>query len=222
MSRIEGKQHVQTTQDVGSNKGLPNEPVNGEQTKSVYVANNDSVHEKFSVHEGIDRGRGNKHGLHGKKAGDKVEITDGDRTLTGIVLKDTGDTLEVLIDDQVYIVAKDTGKAKGHRKASDAEMQQAAQMQEMREEEARVQEEQAMKAEETIKEDRKRYDVKLYNKKVEQRADISEKIDNKRSELQLLSNEFHHQTVETEHQTLTLSEIILGRRREEQLRKQAE
>ncbi|MEP6924381.1 MAG: hypothetical protein ABI954_07935 [Pyrinomonadaceae bacterium] len=219
MSRIEGKQHLQVTPDFGGKNTGSNAKSDSEQSKNVYVANNDSSHDKFCAHEGIDRGRGNKHGLHGKKVGDQVNIIDGATTLTGRILKDNGDTLDVLVGDKVYIVEKENGKSKGHRKASDAEMKQGEQMEQYQQEQARIQEEQSARLDESIQDDKEKHDVKLYNQKIELRVDDLKKIDNKKKAVQSLSSEFQFQAPKTEYHTLTVAEIILSKDREDELKK---
>jgi hypothetical protein len=220
MSRIEGKQHLQATQDLGSNKAPQSEITGGAQTKSEYVANNDSPRDKFCAHEGIDRGRGNKHGLHGKKVGDKADFSDGATTLTGTVLKDNGDSLLILVGEQVYTVGKENGKSRGHRKASNEEMQQYAQIQLEQQEQARIQEQQSARIDESIKQDNKKHDTQLYNKKIEQRAEYSKKVEARKNAVQSLSNQYQHQVPKTEHQTLTVGEIILNKHKESELKKQ--
>ena len=219
MSRIEGKQHVQATQDTGSNKTGSNDNGNSALPNSAYIANNDSAHDKYCAHEGIDRGRGRGHDLHGKKTGDKVEFEDGDQGLVGRVLKDTGDTLLVIVGDKVYTVKKDNGRSEGHRQATESEMQQAAQMQAYQDEQTRIQEQQSARVDESIKIDNKKHDTQLYNQKVEVRLDSLKKIENRKQAVQSLSDQFQFQTPDTEHQTLTVSEIILSKDKEAELKR---
>jgi hypothetical protein len=221
MSKVEGKQHVQTTQDFGSSKIESNRAPNNEQAKSVYLENNDSAHDKFYAREGIERGRGNKHGLRGKKAGDKVDFIDGDRVLNGRVLEDNGDSYLVLVGDRVYTVAKETGKSRGHRKASKSEMEQGAQYDEYQQEQARIQEEQSARLDESIQDDREKHDVQLYNQKNERLIDDSKKTETKKKAVQSLSDQFQFQAPETEHQTLTVAQIILSKDKESELKEQS-
>ncbi len=219
MSRIEGKQHVQLTQDSGSNKVGANQAGDGAQSNSAYVANNDSVSDKFNSHEGIERSRGKGHDMHGKKVGDEVEFEDGDNHRHGRILKDNGDSYNIIVGDQVYTVMKDNGKSEGHRQATESEMQQAAQMQAYQDEQARIQEQQSARVDESIKIDNKKHDMQLYNQKVEVRLDSLKKIENRKQAVQSLSDQFQFQTADTEHQTLTVSEIILSRDKEAELKK---
>ena len=222
MSRIEGRQHVQATQDFSSNKtSAASDAGSGAQSKSAYLANNDSPHDKFCAHEGIDRGRGCGHDLHGKRKGDKVEIEDedGKRTLAGTVLKDTGDTLEVLVGNQMYKVRKDNGRAESHREATDEEMQEYAQIQQEQAEQARIQEQQSARVDESIKQDNKKHDTQLYNQKTEVRLDDSKKIETKKKAVQSLADQFQFQTPQTEHQTLTVGQIILSKDKEAEFKK---
>lgn len=207
--------------------------------------NSDSSYATFCSREGIDRAAFRKAGL-GRglghiKVGSKTEFEDehGNKK-KGTVLKIVGDYAEVFYEGQVYMVNIKTGKSRGNRKATEAEMTQYQQLQQAQQQEQQRQEQQAEARRDEIKADQRRtdqrkYDIKVNLEKTEQKKLAVKKAENSESKREIrenfikqislkaqqieatesISNRYQISVPKTEHENLTISTALRTRENEE-------
>lgn len=228
MSKVEGTKQSQVQAEYQS----PSPPVKSRQnggqneTAVTFTENNDTPREKFYAREGIERGRGNHYGQYkDKKVGDEVEIETEGGKKHGRILKDTGETLEVIVGDTVYVIDKNTGKCRGQRQASAAEMRQAQQWEQIQQQQADMQEQQSQRLDESIKENNRKDDLRIEAQRIETRLVEQELIERavtkritpaaqRQDANQSLSIQFQTSISEPLRNSLSVSEIILAKDKE--------
>lgn len=189
--------------------------------------NSDSSHATFCSREGIDRGAFRKAGLgrglgHAKVGSDTDFIDERGNKKKGKVLKDCGDYQEVFFEGQVYLVDKKTGKSRGHRKATEAEMAQYQQMQQAQEQEQQRQAQQAEARRDEVKAEQRKYDMKVSSQKAEQQKLTIKKTESKKLEqkihetkifqkinqTQSVADKFNVDVARVEHETLSVTTAL--------------
>ena len=129
----------------------------------------------------------------------------------------------------VYTFDKHTGRYDGRREATKAEMLELSQML-IDQEKERVKEEsektaeaikEASKKYETTKIDNKKYEEKVASKKLEMRIANLKKTVVKEKVIEPIAIQFNYDIAKSDKNTLTIAEVILGKQRESNLKKQS-